>query len=128
MKETWKTKRIQDAVWAKTSGRCWYCGEETSVRRGIGGMSSASEFCIDHVVPQSMGGGHELNNLVPCCRSCNSSKGGRSLEEFRVFVSWTREFGFHIPMRMRERLLTIGVNLPTPEKTYGFYFEREALC
>lgn len=29
------------------------------------------------------GGGHQLGNLVPCCKDCNSSKGNR---DWRVFV------------------------------------------
>lgn len=35
----------------------------------------------DHVVPISKGGNDYLENLVPCCRSCNSSKGNRILYE-----------------------------------------------
>ena len=29
---------------------------------------------IDHIIPQSRGGGHNLNNLQCMCRSCNRSK------------------------------------------------------
>lgn len=35
----------------------------------------------DHVVPLAKGGKDFLENLVPCCRSCNSSKGARILYE-----------------------------------------------
>ena len=34
---------------------------------------------IDHVWPRSRGGDDHPNNLVPACRSCNSSKGTKSL-------------------------------------------------
>ena len=37
---------------------------------------------IDHVVPLSRGGKHEIENLLPACRSCNSSKGAKLLEEW----------------------------------------------
>ena len=33
---------------------------------------------------QLNGYGHQIGNLVPCCRDCNSRKGGKS---FRVFVN-----------------------------------------
>jgi len=44
--------------------RCAYCG-----RRAKGHLTQ------DHVTPLSKGGAHTLNNIVPACQSCNSSKG-----------------------------------------------------
>jgi len=43
------------------SQSCVYCG-------------SKEKLTIDHVIPLAKGGTHELKNLLPCCRSCNSSK------------------------------------------------------
>ena len=37
---------------------------------------------LDHIVPVARGGAHTLANLVPCCKSCNSSKNANSLEVF----------------------------------------------
>ena len=38
---------------------------------------------LDHKLPQSKGGTHEIDNLVLCCRSCNSQKGfSRTYESF----------------------------------------------
>lgn len=51
-------------------GKCAYCGESDVV------------ITFDHIVPTSEGGTHTLDNLLPACRSCNSSKGGRSLSDF----------------------------------------------
>lgn len=49
-------------------GRCAYClGEATS---------------MDHVVPVASGGAHDPSNIVPACKSCNSSKGKKSLLQF----------------------------------------------
>lgn len=36
----------------------------------------------DHVIPESRGGPTELDNLVPACRPCNSSKGTKTPEEW----------------------------------------------
>lgn len=51
-------------------GDCRYCGAPDV--RGI-----------DHVIPRSQGGTHDLANLVRCCDPCNSSKGGRTPEQWR---------------------------------------------
>lgn len=48
---------------------CAYCG-------------ATDNMSIDHVVPLSRGGTHDVDNLLPACRSCNSSKGNRLLEEW----------------------------------------------
>lgn len=37
---------------------------------------------IDHVVPVVRGGSNHFANLVPACGTCNSSKGGRLLEDW----------------------------------------------
>lgn len=50
---------------------CAYCG--TGTYDGLG---------IDHVIPVSRGGANVIENVVPCCRSCNSKKGDDDLETF----------------------------------------------
>lgn len=49
---------------------CAYCG-------------SAGDLTMDHVVPLVRGGRHSIGNVVPACRSCNSSKNGRFIVEWR---------------------------------------------
>lgn len=48
---------------AKNGGLCVYC--------------SAVADSVDHVIPQSKGGSHDLDNLVPACMTCNRSKKDR---------------------------------------------------
>jgi len=45
---------------------CWYCG-------------STEHLSVDHVIPQSRNGSHGGENLISCCRTCNSSKGSTDL-------------------------------------------------
>ena len=45
---------------------CAYCGV------------TLSRPHLDHFVPMSKGGTDERDNLIPACKSCNSSKGNKS--------------------------------------------------
>lgn len=42
-------------------GRCAYCNKIASLE-------------MDHIVPITRGGKHEIENIVPACKSCNSRK------------------------------------------------------
>ena len=62
----WK-RIMSDANW-----QCVYCGAElTSANRSL-----------DHVIPLSKNGSHCADNLVACCRRCNSSKKNKTLSDF----------------------------------------------
>jgi 5-methylcytosine-specific restriction endonuclease McrA len=49
---------------------CAYCGIKSD------------NLSQDHVIPISKGGQHIKENVVPCCRPCNSKKRDKSLAEF----------------------------------------------
>ncbi|MBK6314436.1 MAG: HNH endonuclease [Blastocatellia bacterium] len=53
---------------------CQYCGR----------VSSPHDLTLDHVVPRSRGGSSGWENLVACCRPCNSRKGDRTPDEARM--------------------------------------------
>jgi 5-methylcytosine-specific restriction endonuclease McrA len=67
----WKTQRL--LVLKRDSYICAYCGD------------AANE--VDHVHPRVLGGTDDLDNLVACCRRCNSSKGKRSDAVFSARAS-----------------------------------------
>lgn len=50
--------------------RCAYCGVE-------------DKLTVDHVIPISRGGPDAPENVVPACKSCNSSKGAKTLDEWQ---------------------------------------------
>lgn len=60
-------KKVRDQILAGAS--CVACGSKDSLE-------------IDHIVPIHKGGGNELENLQALCKSCNSAKGTKTMEEF----------------------------------------------
>jgi hypothetical protein len=46
---------------------------------------------IDHVVPRSRGGTHDIDNTVLSCEPCNRAKGRRTPEEWMTIVDRRRE-------------------------------------
>jgi 5-methylcytosine-specific restriction endonuclease McrA len=59
----WETCKL---IW----GGCAYC-------------PSMGPLDMDHVVPLSRGGDHDITNVVPACDRCNSSKNKKLLSEWR---------------------------------------------
>lgn len=56
--------KIKTAVYAKTGGHCYLCGKAITI----------SEMHVDHRVSLKNGGGNELDNLWPTCKTCNMTK------------------------------------------------------
>lgn len=57
---------------------CAYCLFPQELLPGV--------LTIDHVVPLSRGGLHDIKNVVPACRSCNASKGAKLVSEWLEFL------------------------------------------
>jgi len=72
-----------------SSAECFYCEAPYTDRR---------RPTVDHIVPLSRGGTNTCNNLVSCCRSCNSSKKNRTVSE------WTPPIG---GARIIEKMATL---------------------
>jgi hypothetical protein len=59
------TAQEWNAIKDNAGHKCHYCRKRMS------------RLTMDHVIPISRGGHHIASNIVPACRSCNSSKGNR---------------------------------------------------
>jgi len=57
------------SILARDNYTCQYCGQK------------AKELTIDHVIPKRMGGPTSWENLVCCCRKCNTKKGDKTLQQ-----------------------------------------------
>ncbi|MHB1077671.1 toxin TcdB middle/N-terminal domain-containing protein [Thiobacillus sp.] len=58
--------------------RCQYCGTELNAKSG-----RPNSYEPDHTQAYSRGGSSSSENLTPSCRTCNRSKGAKTLEEWR---------------------------------------------
>jgi 5-methylcytosine-specific restriction endonuclease McrA len=70
-------------VMEKSDYACWYCGVQLFRGNEHRMSSTKPDGTIDHFLPLAMGGKSNNENLVPSCRSCNSSKGKSSIGEYR---------------------------------------------
>ena len=61
-------------IFARDRHRCQYCRREFP----------HSQLSVDHVIPRSQGGRSTWENLVCCCRGCNTRKGGRTPDQAQM--------------------------------------------
>lgn len=71
-------------VYYKTNGKCSYCGED---------LEPFGYWHMDHQFPKSRGGSDELDNLMPACKFCNSSKGNKTIDEWKQFLLKDQDSG-----------------------------------
>lgn len=57
------------SIFARDNYTCQYCG------------TPSKELTIDHIMPKRVGGPTSWENLVACCRKCNSRKGDKTLSQ-----------------------------------------------
>ena len=62
---------------------CAYCLRHESV---------AGKMSIDHMTPLTRGGSNDPDNLVPACRSCNSSKHDKTVLEYLAYQAGNMMF------------------------------------
>ena len=94
----------RQAIYARYHGHCAYCGEHIKQKN----------MTVDHYVPQSKGGGNNIENLMPCCSRCNTMKASDSLETFRLRLFWDS---------LRPSELATYDNMVSAMAKKKFYFE-----
>jgi 5-methylcytosine-specific restriction endonuclease McrA len=62
-------KLSRRSIFARDNYTCQYCGMQTR------------DLTIDHIVPKRHGGPMHWENLVACCRRCNTKKGDKMLNQ-----------------------------------------------
>lgn len=61
----------REYIYKRDNYECVYCGS-----------TNRKSLTLDHVFPKAKGGKDSWNNLVTCCKSCNSEKADLTLEEW----------------------------------------------
>jgi hypothetical protein len=67
---------LSKSVRRQVAARASYCCEYCKTQERLIGMP----LVIDHVIPTSIGGQNELNNLAAACYRCNEFKGAKVAE------------------------------------------------
>lgn len=62
-------RKLRQEIFERDGNECQYCG-------------SFDDLTCDHIVPLIRGGTNDHDNLTTACRSCNSSKGDKLVEEW----------------------------------------------
>ena len=62
-----KARKLRKSRWWQQKlsiGLCYYCGR----------LFSPKDLTMDHIVPLARGGRSSKDNLVACCKECNTKK------------------------------------------------------
>ena len=62
-------KKVRRQVFDRDANECSNCYDD-------------KDLCLDHIMPESQGGTSKADNLQILCRSCNSSKGTKAMDEW----------------------------------------------
>lgn len=69
-RKTQISSTLRKLVFERDKYRCTYCGTH-------------EDLTLDHIHPESKGGETTADNLCTACKSCNSSKGVKTLQEWK---------------------------------------------
>lgn len=72
------SEKTRTQVIAKTGGYCYSCGEK---------FKNPCEVWIEHIIPFSVGGSDEMENLLPGCKLCNWTRRNFSPSKIRRILS-----------------------------------------
>jgi 5-methylcytosine-specific restriction protein A len=78
-REKGRARELRKSRWWRNkvaSGSCYYCGQ----------TGKPSRLTMDHVVPLTRGGCSEKNNLVACCKECNTKKKSMLPQEWQEYM------------------------------------------
>lgn len=107
-------KRI--SIFERDKYLCQYCGK----------LLTLEQCSIDHKIATSRKGTNGSLNLVTCCSSCNSSKGPRSIEAFRLTCRVKKSpYASVVQGHTVKKLINLGIEFSLLEEHLFFFEQRE---
>jgi len=103
-----KSSEVKAKIWDKSDGFCWYCGNRLNPFRN---------FSIDRLIPKLQ----TIENPVPCCKSCNSQRGDKTIEDLRR--SKLKKQGMGFSEEQKQFLQKNCVDIGDLSWGYTFWFE-----
>lgn len=76
------TPELIEAKWEASNGTCCLCGGAIDIDLE---SPAPMSLTLEHLTPISRGGKHDLDDLGFSHRACNTSKGSKTLEEYRAW-------------------------------------------
>jgi 5-methylcytosine-specific restriction endonuclease McrA len=67
----WRLREVIVNAWELGLLRCGYCNHRFN-------LISNDYPTLDHIIPKSQNGSHNILNLTPCCNKCNVNKGSQT--------------------------------------------------
>lgn len=100
MSKSWQKFKQANArqIFRITEDPCYYCGDTRDENK-----------TVDHLIPVCKGGTHSWDNLVSCCKTCNSRKGRKTPQQFKN----------RIRSRMQDKLFEVAMHLSDAEPYSG---------
>lgn len=77
------SKQTRKILFIQCGGICPDCGRQMQNKNK---NNETTYMTIDHIVPKSMGGTNNIENLRPCCRSCNMLKSNKMTKNILAFT------------------------------------------
>lgn len=74
------------SIFARDNYTCQYCGHQAT-----------RELTVDHVLPKRHGGKDTWENLVCCCRKCNTKKSDKTLDKSGLILARTPRKPRYVP-------------------------------
>lgn len=81
-------RKLARMVFEREGGACFYCDEPVSMEARVylstdfklARLNGAAT--VDHIIPQSRGGGDTMGNIVCACLECNTERGDMPAVDF----------------------------------------------
>lgn len=77
---------LRNEVIRRDGYHCRYCGHRVGRYRAYETDRPYPKLVVDHVIPRSLGGRTEIDNLVVACVNCNARKSSRTPDQAQMVL------------------------------------------